>query len=285
MLKDLRYAVRLLMRSKDWTAMVVLSLALGIGANTALFSAVNGLALRTLPVGDPGSLVRFRHVGQNEMSQNVSEYGAVARPGDTRVGTTFSYPIFRELRNANQTLVDLAAGAPSSQVNVVVDGKAEIGSSYILSGNFLGLLGVPTALGRPIAPDDDHPSAAPVAVVSHGFWTRRFGRDPGVIGKVVNVNDIPVTIVGVLSPQFTGVQRAVATPPDISFPIALDGRINAPADPKGKPRLDDPTYYWLQVIGRLKPGVTVAQIEGNLGGVFQQAARSGFASVLAALAG
>ena len=93
MLKDLRYSARLLMRSKGWTAMVVLSLALGIGANTALFSAVNGLALRTLPVGDPGSLVRFRHVGQNEMSQNVSEYGAVARPGGTRVGTTFSYPI------------------------------------------------------------------------------------------------------------------------------------------------------------------------------------------------
>ncbi len=284
MLKDVTYALRILLRSKGWTAMVVLSLGLGIGANTALFTAVNGLALRTLPVGDPGSLVRFRHVGRNEMSQNVSEYGAVTRPGGTPVGTTFSYPMFRELRNANQTLVDLAAGAPYSQVNVVVEGKAEIGSSYILSGNFLGLLGVPAALGRPIAPDDDQPSAAPVAVVSHGFWTRRFGRDPAVIGKVVNVNDIPVTIVGVLPPQFTGVQRAVATPADISFPLALDGRINAQAaDAKGTPRLDDPTLYWLQVIGRLKPGVTMAQVEGNLGGVFQQAARSGFASVLAAM--
>jgi predicted permease len=169
-------------------------------------------------------------------------------------------------------------------VNVVVDGNAEIGSSYIMSGNFLGLLGAAAVVGRPITPDDDHASAAPVAVVSHGFWTRRFGRDPAIIGKVVNVNDVPVTIVGVLSPTFTGVQRAVATAPDISFPLALDGRINAQAaDPKAKPRLDDPTYYWLQVIGRLKPGMTAGQVEGNLGGVFQQAARGGFASVLAAL--
>ena len=284
MLKDLKYAARLLLRSKGWTAMVVLSLALGIGANTALFSAVNGLALRTLPVDDPGSLVRFRHVGRNEMSQNVSEYGSVSRPGGTPVGTTFSYPIFRELQAANQTLVDLAAGAPNSQVNVVVDGKAEIGSSYIVSGNFLALLRVPTLMGRPIMPDDDQPSAAPVAVVSHGFWTRRFGRDGGVIGKVVHVNDTPLTIVGVLAPQFTGVQRAVAAGSDIYFPLSLDSRINAQAaDPKSKPRVDDPTYYWLQLIGRVKPGVTAAQVEGNLGGVFQEAARAGFASVLASL--
>ena len=129
MRNDLKYAIRLLARSKGWTAMVVLSLALGIGANTALFSAVNGLALRTLPVDDPHSLVRLRHVGRNEMSQSSSEYGAVDRPGGNPVGTTFPHPIYRELRAANQTLVDLVAGAPSSQVNVVVDGNAEIASA------------------------------------------------------------------------------------------------------------------------------------------------------------
>jgi predicted permease len=284
MLKDIVFGVRILMRTKAWAAMVVLSLALGIGANTALFSAVNALALRTLPVDDPSSLMRLRHVGRNEMSQSVSEYGAVERPGGIPVGTTFPYPIYRELRAANQTLVDLVAGAPSSQVNVVVDGNAEIASGYTMSGNFCSLLGVQAALGRTITPDDDQPSAQAVAVVSHGFWTRRFGRDPGILGKVVHVNDTPVTIVGVLSPTFTGVQRAVATPADISFPLALDGRINTQAaDPKAPPRLGDATYYWLQIIGRLKPGVTSAQVEGNLGGVFQQAARAGFASALAAM--
>ena len=284
MLKDIHYAVRILLRAKAWTAMVVLSLALGIGANTALFSAVNGLALRTLPVDDPRSLVRFRHVGRNEMSQSVSEYGDVDRPGGMPVGTTFSYPMFRELGAANQTLADLIAGAPSAQVNVVVDGNADIATAYIVSGNFYGLLGVEAALGRTIVPDDDQPSAAPVAVVSQAFWTRRFGRDPAILGKVVHVNDTPVTIVGVLSPRFTGVQRAVGDPADISFPLALDGRINAQAaDPKGKPRLEDPAYYWLQMMGRLKPGLTAPQVEGNLGGVFQQAARDGFASALAAM--
>jgi predicted permease len=284
MLKDCTYAARILARSKGWTAMVVLSLALGIGANTALFSAVNALALRTLPVDEPDSLVRLRHVGQNDMSQNVSEYGSVERPGGIRVGTTFSYPIYHELRAANQTLIDLVAGAPSSQVNVVVDGQAEIASSYIMSGNFCSLLGVQAVLGRTITPDDDQPSAPPVAVVSHGFWTRRFGRDPAILGKIVHVNDTPVTIVGVLSPRFTGVQRALATPADISVPLALDGHINTQtADPKAPPRLDDATYYWLQIIGRLRHGTTPGQVEGNLGGVFQQSARAGFASALAAM--
>src|SRR5215213_2254843 len=185
MLNDLKYAARLLMRSKGWTAMVVLSLALGIGANTALFSAVNALALRTLPVDDPHSLVRLRHVGLNEMSQSVREYGAGGRPSGIPVGTTFSHPMYRELFAANRSLVDLVAGAPSSQVNVVVDGNAEIASAYTMSGNFCSLLGVQAALGRTITPDDDQPSAQPVAVVSHGFWTRRFGRDPAILGKVV----------------------------------------------------------------------------------------------------
>ncbi len=284
MLKDIRYAARILLRSKWWTAMVVLSLALGIGANTALFSAVNGLAFRTVPVEDPGSLIRFRHVGRNQMSQNTSEYGAVNREGDIPLGTTFSYPMFRELRTANQTMVDLTAGAPNSQVNVVVDGSAEIATSYIAAGNYHGLLGIQAVLGRTLMPDDDQPTAEPVAVVSHGFWTRRFGRNPKVIGQVVRANNTPVTIVGVLSPEFTGIQRAVGVAPDISFPLSLDARINSQAvPPKGTPRLDDPTYWWLQVVGRLKPGVSPQQVEGNLAGVFQQAARAGYDSVLASL--
>ena len=153
MLKDIHYAVRILLRAKAWTAMVVLSLALGIGANTALFSAVNGLALRTLPVDDPGSLVRFRHVGRNEMSQNVSEYGAMARPGDTPVGTTFSYPIFRELRQRQPDAARSRRGR--AQFTGQCGGRRQGARShrlYIASGNFLDLLGVRAALGRPMRP-------------------------------------------------------------------------------------------------------------------------------------
>ena len=136
MLQNLRYAVRVLLQGKAWSAMVVLSLALGIGANTALFSATNGLLLRKLPVQDPDTLVRLRHIGRNRMANNVSEYGNVTRPpGVDSAGSTVSNSLFQELRKANQTLTDLAAGAPLGSVNVVVDGNAEISTAYIASGN------------------------------------------------------------------------------------------------------------------------------------------------------
>jgi predicted permease len=284
MMRDIKYAVRVLLRSKGWTAMVVVSLALGIGANTALFTAVNGLALRTVPVDDPGSLVRFRHVGRNQMATDISEYGSTRRDGDIPSGTTFSYPMYRELRAANQTLIDIAAGAPSGPANVVVDGQAEIATAYIVSGNFFGLLGVSTVVGRTISPDDDRPGAPPVAVISHAYWTRRFGRDPAVVGRVVQVNSVPVTIVGVTSPAYTGIQRAVAVPPDLTFALAVDGQMNRQARSPGEPpRLDLPTSWWLQIVGRLKAGARSEQVEGNLAGVFQQAARAGYDATLAAL--
>ena len=290
MLRDLRFGIRTLLKAKGWTAVVVISLALGTGANTALFSAVNAMVLRKLPVEDPDRLVRFRFVGRNEMATNTSDYGVVARVGGLESRATFSYPMFQELRNANQTMTGLFAGAPIGSVNVVVDGQAEIATGYIASGNYHGLLGVRSALGRTITPDDDQASAPPVAVLSHGFWSRRFGRDSGVLGKVVLANNTPVTIVGVTSPEFTGAQRVLGTAADITFPLVLDPRLTAQdavraegGDPSVPPRLSQPTYWWLEIMGRLKPGATPEQVEANLSGVFQQAARQGMDSFLAAL--
>ncbi|HUE88102.1 MAG TPA: ABC transporter permease [Vicinamibacterales bacterium] len=282
MIEDLRYAVRVLLQGKAWSIIVVLSLALGIGANTALFSATNGLLLRKLPVADPDSLVRLRHVGRNHAATNVNEYGFIARDGDVPAGSTFSYPMFQQLRRGNQTMTDLFAGAPMGSVNVVVDGHAEIATAFIASGNFHQLLGIRSMLGRTLLPDDDRPDASPVAVISAGFWSRRFGRDPSVIGKVIQANDVLVTIVGVTPPEFTGVQRAVADASDLVLPLALDPLINPPP-PAGGSRLSQPTSWWLQIMGRLEPGATPEQVEGNLGGVFQQAAREGIASYLASL--
>jgi predicted permease len=283
---DIRYAVRMLSRSKAWTAVVVLSLALGTGANTALFSAVNGLLLRKLPVEDPDGLVRLRSVGQNDMANSTSDYGSSTPEDGRQVRTTFSYPMFQELRNANKTVTDLVAGAPMGTVHLVIDGQAEIVSGYIASGNYHGLLGATTVLGRTIVPDDDRADAPPVVVLSQGFWGRRFGRDPAVLGRVVQANGTPVTIVGILSREFTGVQRAIAAAPDLSFPLALDPRLNAQEAagfPGAPPRLTQPTYWWLQIMGRLKPGITAPQVEGNLAGVFEQAARQGMNDHLARL--
>jgi len=285
MFQDLRYAARVLHQGKAWSAMVVLSLALGIGANTALFSATNGLLLRKLSVRDPDTLVRLRHVGRNRMANNVSEYGNIARPPGVEVGSTVSYAVFQELRHANQTLTDLAAGAPLGSVNVVVNGNAEIATAYIASGNYHQLLGVNAILGRTILPDDDRPNAPPVATISSPYWTRRFGNDPAIVGKVIRANNTLITVVGVLQPEFTGVQRVISEAADLTFPVSLDPVLNPTAGgpPPAPPRLNQPTHYWLQVFGRLAPGTTAAQVQANLAGVFEQAARQGMSSFLASL--
>ena len=283
MLKDLRHAVRMLMHAKGWTAVVIVSLALGIGANTAIFSAINGLLLTELPVKDPEGLVRLRSVGRNDMRTSSSDYGFIApEPDGTQVRATFSYPMFQQFLADNQTMSELFAGAPFGRVNVVVDGHAEIASAFISSGNFYQALGVRARLGRTILPDDDRPSAPPVAVVSSKYWNSRFGADPAVVGRTISVNSVPITIVGVLAPEFTGVQQPVADPPDVSMPLALDTQLSTNPG-SGPARLMQPTYWWLQVMGRLKPGATAGQVQGNLEGSFQQTARAGMDSYLKSL--
>ena len=166
MLNDLRYGLRMLLHTKAWTAIVVISLALGIGANTAIFSAVNGLLLAEVPARDPGSLVRLRWAGRNQMSTNQREYGNSATDAAGRsVRATFSYPMYQQLRADNQTMSDLAALAPGGRVNVVVDGRAEIATAFVSSGNYYQLLGANAMHGRTIVPDDDRADAPPVAVI------------------------------------------------------------------------------------------------------------------------
>jgi predicted permease len=293
MLRDLRHAARMLLQNKGWTAVVVLSLALGIGANTTLFSAVNGLLLQTVPVWQPEGLVRLKWAGPNDMVTSSSDYGySEKNAAGQDVRSTFSYAAFQQFRSSNQTLMNMFACAPTGRVNVVVNGEAELASAFVASGNYLGVLGVPALVGRTITPEDDQARAPPVAMISHGYWVRRFGTDSNVVGKVVNVNNTPVTIIGVTPSEFTGVQRLNDSAPDIQLPLSLDHQINigppgrtASSGPQNAPppRLSQPTYWWLQIMGRLKPGSTPQQVHGNLAGVFQQTAREGLASYLAGL--
>jgi predicted permease len=289
MLKDLRHAARMLMHLKGWTAVVVLSLGLGIGANAALFSAVNGMLLTKIPARDPDALVRLRWTGQNDMVTSSSDYGSInrARYGGVNVRTTFSYPMYQQFVAENKTMSDVAAFAPFGRVNAVVDDKAELASAFVSSGNYYQVLGVSARLGRTIGPDDDKATAPPVAVISSKYWHSRFGTDPSVVGKTIKINGVLVTIVGVLPADFTGVQQPIAEAPEISLPIALQPQLELPirSSPTAAPttRLAQPTYWWLQLMGRLKPGVTAAQVQGNLEGVFQHTARAGLAAYLGAL--
>src|SRR5579862_3058083 len=193
MIRDLRHALRMLARSKGWTAVVVLSLALGIGANTAIFTAINGLLLRTIPVDHPETLVRFRWTGENEMGNSFSTYGYTEQVNGKETEETFPYAIYQQFRAANRTLVDLFACAPQGQVNVIVNGEAELASAMLASGNYFDVLGVHAELGRTFVPDDDRADAPPVTVISHGYWIRRFGGDRGVVGKVIQIANAPVT--------------------------------------------------------------------------------------------
>jgi predicted permease len=285
-IKDLRHAVRMLLNAKGWTIVVILSLGLGIGANTALFSAVDGMLLTKIPVRDPDTLVRFRWVGRNDMVTSSSDYGPIdsAAYGGQRVRTTFSYPMYRQFVTDNRTLIDLLTCAPLGRTNVVMDGHAELASGFVVSGNYFSVLGVNARLGRVFVPDDDRPTAPPVAVISSKYWHARFGTDPAIVGKTVKANDVLVTIVGVLPPEFTGIQQPIAEASDITFPISLNQQLDPFAGrPGNKDTLMQPTYWWLQIMGRLKPGVTPAQVEGNLGGVFQATARAGFAEYMKSL--
>jgi predicted permease len=286
MLKDLRHAVRMLLHAKGWTAVVVLSLALGIGANTAIFSAVNSLLIVKVPVADPDSLVRFRHQGRNDVSTSSSDYGFLDRAGlppNTPLRSTFSYPMYKQFVADNQTMTDVSAGAPGGRVNVVADGNADLASAFITSGNYYRMLGVRARLGRTILPEDDSPTAEPVAVISSRYWHARFATDDGIVGKVVQLNGVPVTIVGVLAPEFTGIQQPVGEWADVAFALSLDPRINSNPSDKGPPRMEQATYWWLQVMGRLKPGVTREQVQGNLEGVFQGTARANLEAYMSGL--
>jgi len=274
LLQDLRYGIRRLLKSPGFTAVAVLSLALGIGANTVLFSLVDAVLLKTLPVKKPEELALFKWASGGR-GLALSHNGTIDRePGTGRsLGTSFSVPAFEQMRAHAQTLSDLFAFAPQGELNVGVDGQAEAASGQLVSGNFHSGLGVRPALGRMINDDDDRASANPVAVISHRYWRRRFGLDPAVVGKTININGAPFTIVGVTPPQFySGME--VGDSPDLTVALALAPRLEA--DSQSRSELAQAWYWWLRIMGRVKPGISLEQARAELEGVFQQSALAGW---------
>ena len=211
--QDIRYAFRMLAKSPGFTGVVILSLALGIGANTAIFSLIDAVMLQTLPVRQPEQLFLFNWISKGD-SYVISDYDGSSYADKTgqNIGASFSYPIYEAVRARNDAFSYVLGFADADQpMNVIAGGQSGLAKSEYVSGNYFSTLGVDAAFGRTIVPTDDKPNAAPVAVISYAYWTSRFGRDPSVVGKAITVNGVPFTLVGVTVPEFFGLQAGRPT--------------------------------------------------------------------------
>jgi predicted permease len=262
-LRDVRYAARIFRHSPIFAAVVVLSLALGIGANTALFSLVDAKFLRSLPVDQPHQLVSFSWASDGWAPEIR---GGAVSGRDFKSSGYFSVFAFEQFRAAATTLSDVIAVAPTFEGSAGIDGQPESVRAQLVSGNYFTGLRVPMIAGRTLTLDDDHTLAAPAAVISYGFWQRRFAQNPDVIGKKVFLNGLSITIVGVSSPEFRGTDSGRSAPA-FSIPLAFAPRLR-----QWGPDLEQ-RAWWLRIIGRMKPAIAVHQVRGELEGVMRGVAQ------------
>ena len=291
---DLRYAFRLLLQHKIVTVVAVLSLALGLGANTALFSLIDAMLLRSLPVPNPEQLVVFNWSAPQSAMRDFP--GGMTFDGsrtDPSTGlttwTSFPYRAYERFAADNDTLTDVFAFARIYRTNVVADDGARIADGQLVSGNYFAALGVSMAAGRPIVATDDTAAAEPVAVLGFSYWRQRFNSDPGVIGRTLKINDVFVTVVGIAPPEFSGTLQ-VEDSPDVYLPLAKEPEIII--NPFGTSALQTPAWWWVQIMGRLRPGVSLEQVSAQFAAPFQQSVEevrgergAGFAPILGASSG
>src|SRR5829696_9036141 len=265
LLQDLRYGFRMLLKQKGLTAVALLSLALGIGANTALFSIVDAMLLKMLPVKEPERLVLFKSVAPREFS--VGSYNGSSNTDEAtgqRTMTSFAYQSYQRMREQQGPMSDIfACGGVGLSLNA--DGQAEIANGQAVTGNYYSALGVQPAAGRLLTDEDDKANAPAVAVLSHRFWEKRFGSDPAVVGKQINLNNIAFTVVGVSGKGFDGTM-GVGTTQDVTIPLALEPQLYP--DPKRSYTAGN--VWWLRIMGRLQPGVTREQAQAQLENSFHQ---------------
>ena len=271
MIQDLRYGMRMLLKYKGFTTVAVLSLALGIGANTALFSMVDAVLLRTLPVAEPERLVLFEwQAGRPFRTSGMSGTSFTPDEPGTHGLSLFRYEVFEKMRQANAAapespLSDFFCFAPLGVTSVVGDQAENINGQAVSGGYYAGLRLQPI-LGRPITDEDDKPGAAPVAVISYQYWQERFGANPAVVGQQLKLNKVSFTIVGVTPPGFKGTLQ-LAYHPAVTFPISSEPLMRRENSRMGMGK--EPGAWWLDLMGRLKPGATYEQARDSLNGAFQ----------------
>ncbi|MFI5126195.1 MAG: ABC transporter permease [Candidatus Acidiferrales bacterium] len=246
--QDIRYGLRMLGKSPAFAVIAILTLALGIGANTAIFSFTDQVLLRNLPVPHPEQLVVLRSPGPN--------HGRTSSDGDS--AAVFSYPMYKELRDRSSIFSGLLT-CFAIDVNVSGHGQMQSARGELVSGNFFQTLEVQPALGRVFTSSDETaPGANPVAVLSYGYWRRQFGADPSILNAPLTVNGTALTVIGVARKGFYGVQ--VGATPDIFIPITMHAQMS----PEDGLSLDTRTDHWLAILGRLKPGMPRKRAEAAL---------------------
>ena len=263
--QDFRYGLRMMRRTPWFTAAAVVTLAIGIGANTALFSVVDAVLLKKLPVKEPDRLVLFRWASGPNFSPG-SHHGNVTRDESGRlVKSSFAYQTYVRFREQPGPLSDVFAFG-SVPLNVSADGHADVANGQAVSGNYYAALGVPALVGRTITDEDDSAAAPPAAVLSYRYWQWRFAGDPRVVGRQINLNNVAFTIVGITPQGFDGTMQ-VGSSPDVSIPIAWEPQVRST-----RPLMAGAGAWWLRLMGRLKPGATPEQARASLEHVFQQSA-------------
>ena len=280
MAQDLIYALRQLRKNPGFTAVALLTLALGIGANTAIFSLIDAVMLKMLPVRQPEQLVLLNWV--TESQPGTMPWFAHSLSGDSGqdptgriTSTAFPYPVFEGIRdrNNNEEFSSVMAFADTDgRLNVSVGGQAGLADGQLVSGDFFSTLGVEAKIGRAITRTDDQAGASPVATISHSFWVRRFGGDSLVVGKEIRVNGAPFTVVGVAHPEFFGVEPGSLV--DIWLPLHAQPQIDPGwtkyAIPGEVSRFTAPDAWWVMIMGRLKPGVNEQRVRAKLDVVVRQ---------------
>ena len=253
LLQDLGYALRTFRRSPTFTLVAVLSLALGIGANTAIFSLINALLLRSLPVREPDRLVA---VGDPTRVGSMST-------GNVR-NDTMSYPMYEEIRDQNQVFTGIFASGRANRLMVGLGSPGEEGESArgrLVSGNYFSVLGVQARLGRTFTAEDDRVGQSPVVVISHEYWKRRFGQEPGIIGRTITISRNPFTVIGVMPEGFFG--DIVGTAIDVWIPLSMQPQVIP-----GRNYLERWDVSWILLMGRLKPGVSIEQARAEINVLF-----------------
>jgi predicted permease len=276
--QDLRFGLRMLRKSPAFTAVAVLTLALGIGANTAVFSLVDAVLLRSLPVHDPQNLLVFKWTARHSPDTSgsydympcppINPGKPTARENPTadespEHGCSFSYPLFREYQSLQGVFSDVAALGGDVGMDVRGNGPASIVRGELVSGGFFDTVGVRPTIGRALERSDDRPEARPVAVLGYGYWQSAFGGDPSVLGRTIWLNNVPVTIVGVAAKTFPGLDPASSR--QMWAPLSLQGQLgkNLSGNTSGAgPSLQaGDNNWWLYVVARLKSGISLVQAQ------------------------